>query len=58
MIDKKDKEAGYIDLEQPQGVPDVKPITGWKDSRGHNQAQKGSEHWGKYYTSSLFIGNK
>ena len=27
MIDKKDKEAGYIDLEQPQGVPDVKPIS-------------------------------
>ena len=26
MIDKKDKEAGYIDLEQ-QGVPDVKPIS-------------------------------
>ena len=26
MIDKKDKEAGYIDLAQPQGVPDVKPI--------------------------------
>ena len=27
MIDKKDKEAGCIDLEQPQGVPDVKPIS-------------------------------
>ena len=27
MIDKKDKEAGYIDLEQPQGAPDVKPIS-------------------------------
>ena len=27
MIDKKDKEAGYIDLEQPQGIPDVKPIS-------------------------------
>ena len=27
IIDKKDKEAGYIDLEQPQGVPDVKPIS-------------------------------
>ena len=27
MIDKKDKEVGYIDLEQPQGVPDVKPIS-------------------------------
>ena len=27
MIDKKDREAGYIDLEQPQGVPDVKPIS-------------------------------
>ena len=27
MIDKKDKEAGYIDREQPQGVPDVKPIS-------------------------------
>ena len=27
MIDKKEKEAGYIDLEQPQGVPDVKPIS-------------------------------
>ena len=27
MMDKKDKEAGYIDLEQPQGVPDVKPIS-------------------------------
>ena len=27
MIGKKDKEAGYIDLEQPQRVPDVKPIS-------------------------------
>ena len=27
MIDKQDKEEGYIDLEQPQGVPDVKPIS-------------------------------
>ena len=27
MIDKKDKEAGYIYLEQQQGVPDVKPIS-------------------------------
>ena len=27
MIDKKDKETGYIDLEQPQGIPDVKPIS-------------------------------
>ena len=26
MIKKKDKEAGYIELEQPEGVPDVKPI--------------------------------
>ena len=27
MIDKKDKDAGYIDLEQAQGIPDVKPIS-------------------------------
>ena len=27
MIEKKDKEAGYIQLEQPEGVPDVNPIT-------------------------------
>ena len=27
MIDKKDKETEYIDLEQPQGIPDVKPIS-------------------------------
>ena len=27
MIDKKYKEAGYIDLEQPQEIPDVKPIS-------------------------------
>ena len=27
MINKKDRKAGYIDLEQPQGVPDVKPIS-------------------------------
>ena len=27
MIEIKDKEAGYIELEQPEGVPDVKPIT-------------------------------
>ena len=27
MIEKKDKEAGYIELDQPEGVPDVKPIT-------------------------------
>ena len=26
MIEKKDKEAGYIELEQPKGVPDVKSI--------------------------------
>ena len=26
MIEKKDKEAGYIELEQPEGVPDVRPI--------------------------------
>ena len=26
MTEKKDKEAGYIELEQPEGVPDVKPI--------------------------------
>ena len=27
MIEKKDKEVVYIKLEQPEGVPDVKPIT-------------------------------
>ena len=27
MIEKKDKEAGYIELKQPEGVPDVKSIT-------------------------------
>ena len=27
MIEKKDKEAGYIGFEQPEGVPDVEPIT-------------------------------
>ena len=27
MIYKKDKEEKYVDLEQPQGVPDVKPIS-------------------------------
>ena len=27
MIEKKDKEAGYIELEHPEGVPDVKSIT-------------------------------
>ena len=26
MIEKKDKEEGYIELEQPEGVPDVKSI--------------------------------
>ena len=26
MIEKKDKEAGYIELEQPEGVADVKTI--------------------------------
>ena len=26
MIEKKDKEAGYVELEQPEGVPDVKSI--------------------------------
>ena len=26
MIEKKDKEAGYIELEQPEGVPSVKSI--------------------------------
>ena len=27
MIEKKDKEAGYIEFDQPEGVPDVRPIT-------------------------------
>ena len=27
MIERKDKETGYIELEQPKGVPDVKSIT-------------------------------
>ena len=27
MIEEKDKEAGYIELEQLEGVPDVKSIT-------------------------------
>ena len=27
MIEKKDKEAGYIEFDQPEEVPDVKPIT-------------------------------
>ena len=26
-IEKKDKEVGYIEFDQPEGVPDVKPIT-------------------------------
>ena len=26
MIEKKDKKAGYIELEQQEGVPDVEPI--------------------------------
>ena len=27
MIEKKDKEAGYIKFDQMEGVPNVKPIT-------------------------------
>ena len=27
MIEKKDEEAGYIELEQPEGVPEVESIT-------------------------------
>ena len=27
MIEKKDKVAGYIEFEQPEGVPNVKSIT-------------------------------
>ena len=27
MIEKKDKEAGYIEFDQPDGVPNVEPIT-------------------------------
>ena len=27
MIEKKDKEAGHIELEQPEGVPDIEPIS-------------------------------
>ena len=27
MIEKKDKESVYIELEQPEGVPGVKSIT-------------------------------
>ena len=30
MIEKKDKEAGYIELEQPEGMPDVSQL--WKRS--------------------------
>ena len=27
VIEKKDKEAGYIEFDQPEGVPNVEPIT-------------------------------
>ena len=27
MIEKKDKEAGYIEFDQPEGVPNTEPIT-------------------------------
>ena len=27
MIEKKDEEAGYIEFDQPEGVPNIKPIT-------------------------------
>ena len=27
MIEKKDKEAGYIEVDQPEGVPNVESIT-------------------------------
>ena len=27
MIEKKDKEAGYIEFDQPEGVPDMELIT-------------------------------
>ena len=27
MIEKKDKEAGYIEFDQPEGVPNMEPIT-------------------------------
>ena len=27
MIEKKDKEAGYIEFDQPEGVPNIEPIT-------------------------------
>ena len=27
MVDEKDKKTEYIDLEQPQGFPDVKPTS-------------------------------
>ena len=54
MIDKKDKEAGYIDLEQPQGISDVKPIPkkelDKKNSRGHNTAPKKAQAIGKNTT--------
>ena len=34
MIEKKDKEAGYIEFDQPEGVPDVRPITEKETQRG------------------------
>ena len=27
MLEKKDKEAGYIEFDQPEGVPNIEPIT-------------------------------
>ena len=63
MIDKKDKEAGYIDLEQPQEILDVKPIS--KKELDEKiieaiiyKAQEGSGHWGTHYTSLLFMGDE
>ena len=60
MVDEKDKKAEYIALEQPQGVPDVKPISKKEldEKIGYNKAQKGSGHWRKYYTSLLFKGDE
>ena len=44
MIKKKDEEAGYIEFEQPEEVPDVKPITEKELDQKLREADIESQH--------------
>ena len=48
MIDKKSEREEYEELEQPQGIPDIKPISKKEldeKIRGFGRAQEGPKYW-------------